>query len=106
MSIYHKLQYCLLQNKLLLYVIAIVLGIVNGLSEINLLNQLVYLITGVFIRIFNFLSLPLISLVIIITITSYKTDNEMKALSSKTLKYTFGTTIISAVVSCVLYIII
>ncbi|WPY00892.1 Dicarboxylate/amino acid:cation symporter [Candidatus Trichorickettsia mobilis] len=107
MSIYSKLQQLLLQQrKLLLYVLAISLGIASGLSEISFLHQAVHLITDAFMRIFNFLSLPLIALALIVTITTYKTDGEMKSLSSKTLQYTFGTTIIAATVACVLYILI
>ena len=105
MSIYSKLQQ-LLQQKLLLYVLAISFGIASGLSEISFLHQTVHFITDAFMRIFNFLSLPLIALALIVTITTYKTDGEMKSLSSKTLQYTFGTTIIAATVACVLYILI
>jgi Na+/H+-dicarboxylate symporter len=89
---------------LVLYVIPIGFGIVIGLSEINLLHQVASIIAGAFMRVFNFLSLPLISLAIIVTITNYQASGDMKTLSARTLQYIFGTTIIAATIACLLYI--
>ncbi|MGL6037141.1 MAG: dicarboxylate/amino acid:cation symporter, partial [Legionella sp.] len=64
------------------------------------------LVSDLFIKIFKCISLPIISLSIIVTLANYKTDGLMKSIWQRTFKYTFATTIIAAAISCLLYIVI
>lgn len=89
-----------------LYTMMIVLGIASGLSDIAFLKGLGLLISELFIKIFKCISLPIISLSIIVTLANYKTDSFMKNVWQRTIKYTFLTTILAATISCILYLLI
>lgn len=90
----------------LIYALMIALGIVSGLSDIPFLKDIGLLVSDLFIKIFKCISLPIISLSIIVTLANYKTDGLMKSIWLRTIKYTFATTIIAAAISCLLYIVI
>lgn len=89
-----------------LYTLMIILGIASGMSEITFLKEIGLLVSDLFIKIFKCISLPIISLSIIVTLANYKTDGFMKNVWQRTIKYTFLTTIIAAAISCVLYLLI
>lgn len=89
-----------------IYALMIGLGIASGLSDIAFLKSLGLLISDLFIKIFKCISLPIISLSIIVTLANYKTDGVMKRIWQRTIKYTFLTTIVAALISCLLYILI
>lgn len=90
----------------LIYALMIGLGIISGMSDIALLKGVGLLVSDLFIKIFKCISLPIISLSIIVTLANYKTDGVMKRIWQRTIKYTFLTTIVAATISCLLYIII
>ncbi|WP_131779156.1 dicarboxylate/amino acid:cation symporter [Legionella bozemanae] len=90
----------------LIYALMIGLGIVSGMSNIAVLKETGLLISDLFIKLFKCISLPIISLSIIVTLANYKTDGFMKKIWQRTIKYTFSTTIVAAVISCLLYILI
>ncbi|KTD47748.1 dicarboxylate/amino acid:cation symporter [Legionella quateirensis] len=90
----------------LIYFLMIGLGIISGMSDIVFLKGLGLLISELFIKIFKCISLPIISLSIIVTLANYKTDGVMKRIWQRTIKYTFLTTLVAATISCLLYIII
>lgn len=90
----------------LIYTLMIGLGIASGMSDITFLKETGLLLSDLFIKIFKCISLPIISLSIIVTLANYKTDSAMKKIWQRTIKYTFSTTIIAAVISCLLYIVI
>lgn len=94
------------RTAILTYLAAITLGILTGLSDNLAINNFGLMVTDVFIKIFKCLSLPLISLSLIVTITSFSTALHQQGLGRKILTYTIGTTIIAASVACLLYIII
>lgn len=102
----------LLQNKKFLlstpviYALMIVLGIVSGMSDVPLLKETGLLVSDLFIKIFKCISLPIISLSIIVTLSNYKTDSLMKSIWQRTIKYTFLTTLVAATISCLLYLLI
>jgi Na+/H+-dicarboxylate symporter len=102
----HSSQPSLYRNGFILYTIVIGLGITSGMLNFEWLNNITGMISEAFVKIFKCLSLPLISLSMIVTITSYHGDKQMKKLSQKTLCYTLVTTIIAAIVACVLYLMI
>jgi Na+/H+-dicarboxylate symporter len=89
-----------------LYALMIILGIASGMSEISFLKEIGLLVSELFIKVFKCISLPIISLSIIVTLANYKTDGFMKKVWQRTIKYTFLTTLIAAAISCVLYLLI
>jgi Na+/H+-dicarboxylate symporter len=76
------------------------------MSDIAVLKDIGLLVSDLFIKIFKCISLPIISLSIIVTLASYKRDGLMKNVWQRTIKYTFLTTFIAALISCMLYLII
>lgn len=93
-------------NMAIMYFIAIALGIMSGWSEMLELQALGQFISDIFIKIFKCISLPIIALSIIVTLSQYNADNQMKQIWQKTLKYTISTTVIAASVAFVLYLLI
>ncbi len=90
----------------LIYALMIGLGIASGMSDIAFLKGIGLLVSDLFIKIFKCISLPIISLSIIVTLANYRTDGLMKRIWQRTIKYTFLTTIVAASISCLLYIMI
>lgn len=89
-----------------IYALMIALGLIAGMSDLVILKTIGLLISDLFIKIFKCISLPIISLSIIVTLSSYKTDGLMKNIWQRTIKYTFLTTIVAATISCLLYLLI
>ena len=89
-----------------LYTVMILLGVLCGMSDISILKSVGFFIADVFIRIFKCISLPIIALSIVVTLSHYRSDGLMKAIWRRTLSYTFATTFIAAMVSCLLYLMI
>lgn len=90
----------------IIYALMIGLGILSGMSGIAFLKDIGLLVSDLFIKLFKCISLPIISLSIIVTLANYTTDGLMKKIWQRTIKYTFSTTIVAATISCLLYIII
>src|SRR5690348_14270951 len=94
-----------LTRPFILYISMMCLGIVVGLSDQHILQSCGLMISDIFIKMFKFISMPIIALSIIVTLANYENhDDSMTWLSCRTLTYTFCTTIIAALVSCLLYI--
>ncbi len=89
-----------------IFALMILLGLLSGWSEFNWLHQLGLFIAEVFVRIFKCISLPIISLSIIVTLSNYRADGPLRTIWQRAMCYTLGTTLIAAMVSCVLYIFI
>lgn len=89
-----------------IYTVMILLGIYSGFSGIPELKSFGLFIADVFIKIFKCISLPIISLSIIVTLSNYKADGVMRSIWRRTMTYTLGTTFVAAGISCVLYIFI
>lgn len=90
----------------IIYLVAIILGVLSGLSEIIELHTIGQFISDIFIKIFKCISLPIIALSIIVTLSQYHADDQMKGIWQKTLKYTISTTVIAAFVAFLLYLLI
>lgn len=88
----------------LLYLAIILFGVFSGISDIQVLKITGLVISEVFIKIFKCISLPIISLSIIVTLASYHSDGMLKSVWRKTICYTLLTTITAAFVSYLLYI--
>lgn len=89
-----------------LYLLAITLGILCGLSGIGYLQNAGHFIAEIFIRIFKCISLPIISLSIIVTMSNYEVSDKMREIWRRTITYTISTTIVAATISMLLYLLI
>jgi Na+/H+-dicarboxylate symporter len=90
----------------MIYTIAIVFGIFCGMSGVGILQNTGLLVSEVFIKIFKFISLPIISLSIIVVLSQFSAKAGMHKIWQHTLLYTITTTLIAAIVACGLYLII
>ena len=93
-------------NSSTLYLIAVILGIISGYSDIAILQNIGLLISDIFIKIFKCISMPIIALSIIVTLSQYSAEGTMRKIWQKTLLYTISTTIVAAGLACILYLII
>lgn len=87
----------------IIYLTAIILGIICGMSEIGILKSIGLTVANIFIHIFKCISLPIIFLSIIVTLSNYRSEGVMKIVWRKTMTYTLLTTIVAAGLSFVLY---
>lgn len=90
-------------HKIYLYLIMIILGIGCGSSNIQILHTVGTVCADLFIKIFQFISLPIIMLSLMTTISSHVLEGVYKTIWNKTIFYTLSTTITAATVACILY---
>ena len=85
------------------FALAIVLGILNGLfpTEPGLITA--QFLSDVFVRLFKFISVPIIAVTICYTIARLGSARTQKTLWKRTLGYTLTTTLIAAGVAAALY---
>lgn len=93
-------------HQALLYTAMVTLGLLSGYFNIPILRPAGFIISDCFIQLFRCVSLPIISLSLIVTLSSYRQEDNMKSLWRRTLYYTFGTTLLAASVSSLLYYLI
>ena len=93
-------------TSFLVYLTIIFFGLISGAFDLPILQSIGLFISNIFIKMFKCVSLPIISLSIIITLAQYNATNEMKQIWQRTIFYTISTTIISASVAFVLYMLI
>lgn len=93
-------------NPLFLYSIMIALGIISGWAHISILQSIGLFIAEIFIKIFKCISLPIISLSIIVTLANYQNVNGQRGICGQALFYALATTFIAAVISAILYLLI
>lgn len=93
-------------NPFYLYLVALVAGVLCGYSKIEILHEIGDVISDIFTNIFKTLSLPIISLSVIVTMSKFTTSIRYKNIWYRTISYTLMTTIIAATVSAVLYVLI
>jgi Na+/H+-dicarboxylate symporter len=86
------------------YAAAIVLGIANGLWGTEITHIASDFVSTVFIRIFKFISVPIIAVSIIATLATISQSSESGKIFRHTIFYTLFTTILAASVAAVLYI--
>lgn len=84
--------------------IAIIAGILTGLTSWPFLASLVNFFSEGFIHLLKLVSLPLIFLALITTVTSFGTFHEIKDMGKSTLKYTILTTLLAAAGALSLYL--
>lgn len=93
-------------NPFILYFLMIVLGIISGFSDIGFLKTIGTVTSDIFIKIFRCISLPIIALSLIVTLSSYNFEGAIKNIWQRIIFYTLSTTILAAMVSCALYLLI
>lgn len=86
------------------YLIAIVLGIVNGLYGSAFWQSIGDFISTVFIRLFRFIAIPIIAVSIISTLAMISRSSESGRIFKHTLFYTLFTTILAAGLAAVLFV--
>lgn len=82
---------------------AILLGIVNGLFPTEPGLTVAQFLSDVFVRLFKFISVPIIAVTICYTIARLGSARTQKTLWKRTLGYTLSTTLIAAGVGAALY---
>ena len=82
---------------------AIVLGILNGFYPTDLGMLCAQFLSDVFVRLFKFISVPVIGITICLTIASLGSGKTQKTLWKRTLSYTLSTTLLAAGVAAALY---
>jgi Na+/H+-dicarboxylate symporter len=85
-------------------VIAVVCGIICGCSGVAFLEATGKYCSEIFVKIFRCISMPIISLSVIVALSSYGSDRSMMKIWKKTLSYTVTTTIAAAALSAILYV--
>lgn len=88
----------------LMYILPLLLGAIIGISNLDILHLFAEAVSQIFIRVFSFLSLPIMSLALISTIASY--PKGLKGVSGGLLGYASVTTFIASCISCLLYLLI
>lgn len=87
------------------YVVAIVLGIINGLYGSAFWQETGDFISTIFIRLFRFIAIPIIAVSIISTLATISRSSESGLIFRHTVVYTLLTTILAATLAAVLYFI-
>lgn len=86
--------------------LAVVLGAVCGYYAVPSVMKVALFISKLFVNMLELLSIPLIFLSIVATISGMESFDDMKVLGQKVLKYTLFTTILSATIGLILYLVI
>lgn len=87
------------------YVVAILLGIANGLWGGESLHAFADFVSSIFVRLFKFISIPIIAVSIIATLASISRSSESGRIFRHTIFYTLFTTVLAASLAAVLYLI-
>ena len=93
-------------NKLYIYGFAIIIGIISGYFNIPLVADTAKFISEVFIRVFKCISMPVVSLSVIVALACYGDGKNTSRIWKKALQYTTITTLTAASVAAVLYYVI
>ncbi len=87
----------------LAYGIAIALGIASGLWGGEMVHSLADFVSSIFIRLFKFISIPIIAVSIIATLAGISRSSTSGRIFKHTVFYTLLTTVLAATVAAVLY---
>lgn len=88
-----------------LYLAAMALGIANGLWGGEMLHQTAQIISSIFIRLFKFISIPIIAVSIITTLASISQSSDSGKIFRHTIFYTLFTTVLAAALAAVLFVV-
>jgi len=97
-------RFYVMNKQLILWIGALLVGALLGYLGIGWLNELFDFIATVYTRLFQFVAVPTIALAVITTLSTLSKDSGN--IFRRTLVYTLLTTVASAVVGLVLYLVI
>ncbi len=86
------------------YLVAIVLGLVNGLWGAQFWQTAGQFISDIFIRLFRFIAIPIIAVSIISTLATISRSKESGKIFRHTIFYTLFTTVLAASLAAVLFV--
>ena len=89
----------------ILWIVALVVGVIMGLLGLDWLNGLINFVATVYIRLFQLLAVPTIVLAVITTFATFGSEGSGR-IFGRTLIYTLLTTFAAAVVGALLYIVL
>ena len=87
----------------ILYVVAIVLGLINGFYGSEIWIQTGEFISTIFIRLFRFIAVPIIAVSIIATLSQISRSTESGRIFRHSVFYTLLTTILAATLAAILF---
>lgn len=93
-------------NKLYTYGLAIIAGIISGYFNVPVVTDIAKFISEIFIRIFKCISMPVVSLSVIVALACYGDGKDTSRIWKKALQYTTLTTLAAASVASILYFVI
>ena len=88
-----------------LYLAAMALGVANGLWGGEMLQQIAQIVSSIFIRLFKFISIPIIAVSIIATLASISQSSDSGKIFRRSIFYTLFTTILAATLAAVLFVV-
>ena len=89
----------------ILWIVALVVGVIMGLLGLDWLNGLINFVATVYIRLFQLLAVPTIVLAVITTFATFGSEGSGK-IFGRTLIYTLLTTFAAAIVGALLYVVL
>ena len=89
----------------ILWIVALVVGVIMGLLRLDWLNGLINFVATVYIRLFQLLAVPTIVLAVITTFATFGSEGSGK-IFGRTLLYTLLTTFAAAIVGALLYVVL
>ena len=89
----------------ILWIVALVVGVIMGLLGLDWLNGLINFVATVYIRLFQLLAVPTIVLAVITTFATFGSEGSGK-IFGRTLLYTLLTTFAAAIVGALLYVVL
>ncbi len=92
-------------KKLYMYGLSIIAGLASGYFNIPVVVDIAKFISEIFIRIFKCISMPVVSLSVIVALVCYGEGKDTSKIWKKALQYTGFTTIVAASVAAVLYLV-
>jgi Na+/H+-dicarboxylate symporter len=96
----------LLKKRSTHFILALLLGILTGLTQIPTLIGISAFVATVFVSLLKLISIPLIFLAIVSTITQMKNLQEFQILGVQVFKYTVLTTVLAAAIGLILFLMI
>lgn len=89
----------------ILWIVALVVGVIMGLLGLDWLNGLINFVATVYIRLFQLFAVPTIVLAVITTFATFGSEGSGK-IFGRTLLYTLLTTFAAAIVGALLYVVL
>ena len=90
----------------LVYLIIVIFAVISGMSDYAFLHSLATFISNIFMKIFRCISLPILSLSVVVALVHSTPGGKLKNIWQNTLFYTILTTLLAAIVAATLFVLI